>query len=275
MKLSTVERIRLELQAMEQEERGRGGTMVQLGDASIASPFTSRTTSISSTVHIVLQGRCTLVTTIQMFKILALNCLISAYSLTVLYLYGVKQGDTQATIAGLLIAVLFMMLSYATPLEDLSEHRPISRIFCPAVGISLLGQFAVHITALIGCLQITKPFVQIDAEEMSPEGEFKPNVINTAVFLVGLCMQVNVFSTNYRGYPFMQSLWENKSMHRLLAFTWGLSVLLALDIIPGLGELFELVPLPNEKYRYTLVAILLCDTASVWLLEWFVRRYVE
>jgi len=129
MKLSTVERIRLELQAMEQEERGRGGTMVQLGDASIASPFTSRTTSISSTVHIVLQGRCTLVTTIQMFKILALNCLISAYSLTVLYLYGVKQGDTQATIAGLLIAVLFMMLSYATPLEDLSEHRPISRYF--------------------------------------------------------------------------------------------------------------------------------------------------
>ena len=134
---------------MEQEMNDDEPPTIKLGDASVAAPFTSKLSNVIAIPNIIRQGRCTLVATIQMYKILALNCLISAYSLSVLYLEGIKFGDGQVTISGMLMSVCFLSISRAKSVEGLSKERPQPNIFNFYIIGSILGQFAIHIVTLI------------------------------------------------------------------------------------------------------------------------------
>ncbi|TYZ63475.1 hypothetical protein PybrP1_006643 [[Pythium] brassicae (nom. inval.)] len=241
--------------------------MVKLGDASIASPFTSRAPSIKGCVDIIRQGRCALVTTMQMYQILAVNCLISSYSLSVLYLDKVKYANSQLMALGLISTVASVTLSRATPLPTLSPVRPLTSIFHPALFSSLVGQFALHLGCMVYLTNLAKEYtLPGDALPHAKRGEFTPNVMSTVIFLVNGVQTVSVCAVNYKGRPFMKSMTENPG----LLYSLGLSIvgvfLLCTEAMPLFNKVLQIVPMPDPRFARMLTGLLALDVlgAFVW-----------
>lgn len=250
---------------MEELNEGGGGDgqapIVKLGDASMASPFTAKHASVGPTTDIIRQGRSTLVTTLQMFKILGLNCLATAYVLSVMYLDGVKLGDVQATISGVFTAAFFLFISHARPIQHLSPERPHPNIFCAYVFLSLLGQFAAHILFLVSSVNEAAKYMPEECIE--PDSDFHPNLVNTVSYMVGMMLQVATFAVNYMGRPFNQSISENKPFLYALLAAVGFFTVITSDLFRGLNDWLKLVPLPMG----------LRDKLLIWAVVMFLGCY--
>ena len=241
------------------------GSTFKLGDASVAAPFSSRISTVESVCHIIRQGRCTLVTTIQMYKILAVNSLISAYGLSVLNLKGVRYGDFQATITGLLLSACFMFLTKAEPVKKLSAMKPQSNIFNPYLLTSVLGQFAFHVSALIFVVKQASRYEFTRA--IDPKNPFEPGLVNTSVYILSLLMQVSTFVVNYQGRPFRESLFENKPLRNSLLIVGGISIVAALEMFPEFNQWLQLVVMPL-KFKKQLVTAMAFDWLGCVCIEW-------
>lgn len=253
--------------------------MVKLGDASVAAPFTSKLPSIRSTADIIRQGRCTLVSTIQQQQILALNCLIAAYSLSALYLDGVKSSEPQMIASGMLLTVASLAFSYARSVDELSPVRPIRSIFHPAISFSIIGQLAIHLGCMIYSINLARQYApdevaamkessysQAGQREEHNESEqdpimalfygdtnFTPSLLNTVVFLIETAQQVSVMMVNYKGRPFMISSLENRPMLYSLALCCFGTFACAFEVFPWLNKRLQLQSLPSDEFRYKML----------------------
>jgi len=244
-------------------------TTIKNGDVTAAAPFTSKSGSIKCIKNIFIQGRCTLVTNFQMYKILALNCLMTAYSESVLALKGIKFSDYQSTIMGFAISIFFLMLSRAVPLKKVnSNHAPLTIFTWPAI-ISIIGQAIADLSAMILILYITEKIDPLSiGQEKSLDEKFSPTLINSIMFLFQMLNQTITFIVNYQGEPFMENLSTNGAMRKLIMGILAFSAVFIFDLFPQLNENLELVPLPDDSgYRMSLIFIMVTNFIICYLLE--------
>ncbi|KAF9763255.1 Manganese-transporting ATPase 13A1 [Nosema granulosis] len=237
------------------EQELNEATSVKMGDASVAAPFTAKTGSLESILDIIRQGRSALVTTIQMYKILGLNALVNAFSLSVLDCMGIRFGEVQLVAAGILVAFAFMFLTASQPLKEISKKRPLSNIFNPYILLSVALQVSVHIASYFVVLRRIKP------SSDTFEDKFKPSLLNTSLFYLSTAQQLSTFLVNYIGRPFRESLLENKKLSGCLLALFAFILYLIFEINTDFNNMMEVVSLGDLKSFLLYVIgtdILLC-----------------
>jgi cation-transporting ATPase 13A1 len=174
------------------------------------------------------------------------------------------------TAMGLLGTISFMSVSRSKPLDKLSRVRPLTSIFHPALFVSLLGQFCIHLFTMVLAVRTAKQHLPPDYE-VELDGVFKPGILNTVVFLVANVQQVTVFVVNLQGRPFMTGLTENRPLLWSLLATFILTFMFASETVPGLNKYFQLVPFPDDAFRDFILRILLIDVVGSFMLDRFMK----
>ena len=258
------------------DRRFADGVALRPGDASLAAPFTARSAGVAPCLDVIRQGRAALVATLQMFKILGLNCLTSAYVMSVQFLDGVKFGDAQMTAGGLLTAAMFLSLSRACPEERLASAPPRASVFAPGVMCSLAAQFAAHLAFLLAAVEVARRTVgdansapeyvsrpNASARVHPLDAPFAPSPINTVSFLVNVLTQTATAAVNYAGAPHSAPLARNAPLlYSVLAAYVALAALLA-EVWPALNAAIELAPLPMEV-RVFVAGAAAADLGACW-----------
>ncbi|XP_032302478.1 probable cation-transporting ATPase 13A4 isoform X2 [Coturnix japonica] len=108
-------------------------------EASVASPFTSRTPSIACVPELIREGRAALVTSFCMFKYMALYSTIQYLGVLLLYWQLNSFGNYQFLFQDLAITtVIGMTMSFTEAYPKLVPYRPPSQLISPPLLLSVI-----------------------------------------------------------------------------------------------------------------------------------------
>ena len=153
------------------------------------------------------------------------------------------------------------------PVEQLSKERPQNNIWNWYIIPSVLAQFAVHIVTLIYITDFVHKFEEKeDRTKIDLEREFKPSLLNSAIYLLQLIQQISTFAINYQGRPFRESIKENKGMYWGIVVVTAIAFSCATEFVPEINTQLKLVPFTSE-FKVTMTTVMILDYVGCWSVE--------
>ena len=131
----------------------------------------------------------------------------------------------------------------------------------------MLGQFAIHIVTLIYISDYVHRFEEReDRAKIDLEREFKPSLLNSAIYLLQLIQQISTFAINYQGRPFRESIKENRTMYWGIVVVTAIAFSCATEFVPEINTQLKLVPFTAE-FKFTLTTVMILNYAGCWVVE--------
>uniref|UniRef100_A0A8B9KMB0 ATPase 13A3 n=1 Tax=Astyanax mexicanus TaxID=7994 RepID=A0A8B9KMB0_ASTMX len=276
-------------------KRAHGGISLSELEASVASPFTSRTPNISCVPNLIREGRAALITSFCVFKFMALYSIIQYISVTLLYYILSNLGDFQflfIDIAIILLIVFTMSLNSAW--KELVSRRPPSGLISGPLLFSVMTQILICLgfQTLAFLMVRHEPWYETwtpesDAcntsihlnisenmtEMEEPDEHNIMNYENTTLFYVSSFQYLIVAIVFSKGKPFRQPSYKNWPFMLSVLSLYMFLFVIMLFPVPEIDEFLEIVCVPM-KWRLTMVFIVLANAAVSVLVETLVLDVV-
>nr|XP_020664199.1 probable cation-transporting ATPase 13A3 [Pogona vitticeps] len=278
-------------------KRAHGGISLSELEASVASPFTSRTASISCVPSLIREGRAALITSFCVFKFMALYSIIQYVSVTLLYSIQSNLGDFQFLFIDLaLILVVVFTMSLNPAWKELVARRPPSGLISGTLLCSVLSQILISLgfqalgflwvrrqpwyevwTPLSDACSLPKaPSDNASSSQTRNKSDLNEHNIqnyeNTTVFFISSFQYLIVAVAFSKGKPFRQPCYRNHLFVISLVVLYAFMLLVLLHPVASIDWFLELVCVPYS-WRLTLlllvainafVSLLVEETSARW-----------
>jgi len=129
------------------------GIALSDAEASVVSPFTSKTKSVRSVVDLLTEGRCALTTSFAAYRFYITYGLNWSIVKTINFVYGVRMPITgYLTIDSISSWLVAYAITLALPLPDLLPYRPTTSLFDPQIMLSVLCPWGMWMIVMGGAL---------------------------------------------------------------------------------------------------------------------------
>uniref|UniRef100_A0A4W6DSU8 Polyamine-transporting ATPase 13A3 n=1 Tax=Lates calcarifer TaxID=8187 RepID=A0A4W6DSU8_LATCA len=210
-------------------KRAHGGISLSELEASVASPFTSRTPNISCVPSLIREGRAALITSFCVFKFMALYSIIQYISVTLLYSILSNLGDFQFLFIDIAIILLIVFTMSLNPAwKELVSRRPPSGLISGPLLFSVLTQILICLgfqtitflwvrqqpwytvwTPLTDICNQSEHMNMSDLNDTEVDDHNIQNFENTSLFYVSSFQYLIVAIVFSKGKPFRQPSYKN------------------------------------------------------------------
>ncbi|MEE6501477.1 hypothetical protein FKM82_004204 [Ascaphus truei] len=276
-------------------KRAHGGISLSELEASVASPFTSRTPSISCVPNLIREGRAALITSFCVFKFMALYSIIQYFTVTLLYSILSNLGDFQFLFIDLaIILVVVFTMSLNPAWKELVAQRPPSGLISGPLLFSVLSQILICLgfqtiaflwvkeqpwyevwTPSSNACNASKEGFSVDVHYDNNTRHDEHNIRNyenTTLFFVSSFQYLIVAVVFSKGKPFRQPSYKNILFVVSVLALYALMLFFMLYPIESIDHFFQLVCLPYE-WRITMLIIVTVNAAVSILVEEAVDRW--
>jgi len=275
------------------------GISLSEAEASVASPFTSKTPDISCVPRLIQESRAALVTSFGIFKYMAAYSLTQFVSVMILYEIYSNLSDAQFLFVDLFIITTLATMfglnpSYSGPLASRPPEKSLIS-FRPL--FSLLSQLVIVISFQLAALFFTKSqdwFVEfdydspcyigtiaevefnnsglLDLDKCDPAEDPVASYENYSVFSVSQFQYIILAIVFAKGAPYRKSIFHNFPIMIDIAVLCAFCIYLVLDPAPifisGFIVGFELFLPPDSDFRFRLILLGLVGANCLVCLLW-------